>query len=60
MNIEEIKQVFSLAGRKVTPSVLPDRYRVDGIGKHWSLEALEHEAKFLIKQHKKAVKRGIS
>ena len=60
MNIDEIKQVFFLAGRKVTPSVLPGRFRVDGVGKHWSIEALEREAKFLIKQHKRMVKRGIS
>lgn len=60
MQIKEIKRIFQLAGRPITSNGIDDRYRVGEGGKHWSLEALEREANRIVKQLKKADRRGVT
>lgn len=57
MQIEELKQVFSSVGKQVTECGVDGYYKVDG-GKHRSVRSLEREAKAILKQQKKAAKRG--
>ena len=58
MNIDQIKQVFTSAGKQVTECGIDGYYQVSGSSKHRSLRSLQREAKTIEKQMKKAAKRG--
>ncbi len=59
MQIEEIKKVFESKGMSIVSSHIDGYYKVNGGGKHRSHRSLIREAKSIVKQQKKALRRGV-